>query len=105
MPAGQLLRHRGGLPEAGAWSDPELLERLKTQAKHFTLGGGRLENAGFEVGSEVHELNVDPGQFSDPCSSISDRRSSARQAKPLIGRRPLTSRRRRRSGTGPWRRA
>jgi hypothetical protein len=29
--------------EAGAWADPELLERLKTRAKRFTLGDGQTE--------------------------------------------------------------
>jgi hypothetical protein len=29
--------------EAGAWSDPELLERLKTNAKRFTLADGEVE--------------------------------------------------------------
>ncbi len=38
--------------EAGAWTDPELLERLKTRAKHFTLADGATETMDLKL-SEV----------------------------------------------------
>jgi hypothetical protein len=35
--------------ESGAWSDPELLDRLKTRAKRFTLNEGQTETLALEL--------------------------------------------------------
>jgi protocatechuate 3,4-dioxygenase beta subunit len=43
MPPGSYYVIAVDYVEAGAWSDPELLERLKTRAKHFTLADGATE--------------------------------------------------------------
>jgi hypothetical protein len=43
MPAGSYYAAAVDYLEAGAWSDPELLERLKTNAKRFTLADGEVE--------------------------------------------------------------
>ena len=42
MPSGSYYAIALDYVEAGAWSDPELLERLKTRAKRFTLGDGQI---------------------------------------------------------------
>jgi hypothetical protein len=43
MPAGSYYVIALDYVEAGAWTDPELLERLKTRAKRLTLGDGQTE--------------------------------------------------------------
>jgi hypothetical protein len=43
MPSGSYYAIALDYVEAGAWADPELLERLKTRAKRFTLGDGQTE--------------------------------------------------------------
>ena len=35
--------------ESGAWGDPELLERIKTRAKRFTLGDGETETLDLKI--------------------------------------------------------
>jgi hypothetical protein len=35
--------------EQGAWGDPELLERIKTRAKRFTLGDGETETLDLKI--------------------------------------------------------
>jgi Carboxypeptidase regulatory-like domain len=41
MPSGTYYAIALDYVEAGAWADPELLERLKTRARQFTLGDGQ----------------------------------------------------------------
>jgi protocatechuate 3,4-dioxygenase beta subunit len=52
MPAGSYYAIALDYIESGAWSDPELLDRLKTRAKRFTLADGQTETIDLKV-SEI----------------------------------------------------
>jgi carboxypeptidase family protein len=49
MPAGSYYAVALDYVEAGAWGDPDLLERLKTRAKRFTLGEGQTETLELKI--------------------------------------------------------
>jgi protocatechuate 3,4-dioxygenase beta subunit len=49
MPAGSYYAVALEYIEQGSWGDPELLDRLKTQAKRFTLGEGGTENLDLKI--------------------------------------------------------
>lgn len=49
MPAGSYYAAAVDYLEAGAWSDPDLLERLKTGAKRFTLADGETETLDLKI--------------------------------------------------------
>jgi Carboxypeptidase regulatory-like domain len=49
MPAGSYYAVALEYIEQGSWGDPELLDRLKTQAKRFTLGEGGTETLDLKI--------------------------------------------------------
>ena len=49
MPAGSYYAAAVDYLESGAWNDPELLERLKTNAKRFTLTDGETETLELKI--------------------------------------------------------
>jgi hypothetical protein len=49
MPAGSYYAAAVDYLEAGAWSDPELLERLKTSASRFTLADGETQTLDLKI--------------------------------------------------------
>ena len=49
MPAGSYYAAALDYVEAGAWSDPELLERLRTSASRFTLADGEVETLSLQL--------------------------------------------------------
>jgi len=49
MPPGGYYAAAVDYVEAGAWSDPDLLERLKTTATRFTLADGEVETLDLKI--------------------------------------------------------
>ena len=49
MPAGSYYAAAVDYLESGAWTDPELLDRLKTNAKRFTLADGEVETLDLKI--------------------------------------------------------
>lgn len=49
LPAGSYYAAAVDYVEAGAWGDPELLDRLKTSAKRFTLGEGDTQTLELKI--------------------------------------------------------
>ena len=49
LPSGDYYEIALDYVEQGAWGDPELLERLKTKAKRFSLGDGETKSLDLDL--------------------------------------------------------